>query len=87
MRPVTLQERAPTLQVQVFPPGEAVTVYFVITAPPFDNGANHDTVTEPFAATPVTERGAPGIVRGVTPRLGVDDDPVPMEFVATTANV
>ena len=29
----------------VAPPGEAVTVYPVTTAPPFDAGATHDTVT------------------------------------------
>ena len=62
-----MQESAPALQVQVLPLGDAVTVYLVITAPPFDSGASHETVTEPFAATPVTDRGAPGIVRGVTP--------------------
>jgi len=87
VRPGTLQESAPTLQVQVLPPGDAVTTYELITAPPFDNGANQDTVTDPLPATLVTDRGAPGTVRGVTPRLGVEDDPVPMEFVATTANV
>ena len=65
--PVTVHVNGPLDQAQVFPPGDDVTVYLVITAPPFDSGASHETVTEPFAATPVTDRGAPGIVRGVTP--------------------
>ena len=44
VRPCTMQVR-PALVVQVFPPGDAVTVYPVMGEPPVDAGTAHDTVT------------------------------------------
>ena len=43
-------------------PTYGVTVYEVIDDPPFD-GADHDTVADPFPATADTPVGAPGAVR------------------------
>ena len=43
-------------------PTYGVTVYEVIDDPPFD-GADHDTVADPFPATADTPDGAPGAVR------------------------
>lgn len=87
VNPITLQLNDPVVHVQVFPPGDEVTVYLVITAPPFESGADQDTVTEPFPATPVTDRGAPGTVRGLTLELAEDTAPLPAAFVATTVKV
>ena len=44
--PVTVHDVA--ADVQVAPPGEAVTVYDVIVLPPFDAGAVQDTGTWAF---------------------------------------
>ena len=85
--PVTVHVNGPLDQAQVFPPGDDVTVYLVITAPPFDDGTDQDTATEPFAAAPVTEVGAPGTVLGVTPELAPEIGPLPKELIATTLNV
>ena len=68
-------------------PGDDVTVYWVIAAPPFDAGAVHETsasVLPPVADTPV---GAPGKVAGVTALEAVDAEPVPTLLVAVTVNV
>jgi hypothetical protein len=53
--------------VKTFPsatglPTDGVTVYPVITEPPFEAGAVHEIVTEFVPATAVTPVGAPGIV-------------------------
>jgi hypothetical protein len=58
VRPVIVQ---PVLaEVQVAPPGEAVAVYPVIDAPPFEAGAAQVTATCPSAAVVLTVVGAPG---------------------------
>ena len=69
------------------PPGDAVTVYPVIVAPPSLAGALHDTTDEPFATVPDTLVGWPGVVRGTTLLDALDADPVPAAFVAVTVNV
>jgi len=87
VRAVMVQISGPLDQEQVLPPGDAVTTYAVITAPPFDNGSIHDTITELFAAVPVTEVGDPGAPFGV---IGVDGDDAalsPVALVAFTVNV
>ena len=68
-------------------PGDDVTVYWVIAAPPSDAGAVHETTASalpPVADTPV---GAPGKVAGITTLEDVDADPVPTLLVAVTVNV
>jgi hypothetical protein len=63
VRPETTQCNGPELHTQVCPPEpEATTVYAVIGAPPFEDGADHDTVADPFDATAVTPIGGPGVV-------------------------
>ena len=46
--------------VQVAPPGEAVAVYEVIAAPPFDEGALQEIVAWASPAVALTAVGAPG---------------------------
>jgi hypothetical protein len=71
----------------VSPPGDDVTVYEVIGAPPLSPGAMKLTVACPFPGVAVVIVGAPGIVRGVTAFDASDGDPVPAAFVAVTVNV
>ncbi len=69
------------------PPGEAVTEYAVIAAPPSLAGALHDTTDDTFATVPDTPVGTPGVVRGVTELEATDALPVPAVLVAVTVNV
>ena len=48
--------------VHVFPPGDAVAVYFVIVEPPFEAGAFQATLTLEPAGVAVTPVEAPGFV-------------------------
>lgn len=50
------------LPLAVAPPGDAVTVYELIAAPPFDAGAEKVTVACPSPAEADTPVGAPGTV-------------------------
>jgi len=72
----------------VAPPGDAVTVYELIAAPPFDTGAVQVIVervdSAPVPATPV---GAVGTVDGVAVFEAFDALLVPALFVAVTVNV
>ena len=56
---------------------------------PFDDGAVHESDTDPSPGVPVTFVGAPGGVGGVgvTALEGVEAGPVPTPFVAATVNV
>jgi hypothetical protein len=85
---VTFTDVAPVVD-PVAPPGDAVTVYAVIGAPPLDAGAVHDTVANALPGTAATAVGAPGAVGavGVTAVDGADAGPGPTTFVATTVNV
>jgi hypothetical protein len=73
------------LATHIAPPGDAVTVYELIEAPPFDTGAVQVIVervdSAPVAATLV---GADGIVDGTTAADGTDATLVPDTFVAVT---
>ncbi len=60
VRPVTVQESAPSDHEHVPPPELAVTVYAVIADPPTPTGASHDTTTCVLPLTPDTLVGAPG---------------------------
>ena len=88
--PDTTHDVAGATTEHVAPPGDAVTVYPVISAPPSSPGADHDTDTRPSPPTPNTDVGAPGTVTsgtGVTAADGDDAGPVPALFVAVTVNV
>jgi len=87
VRPLTVHESGPAVQVHVLPPGLDVAVYPVIGAPPFDGGADHETATWASPATAVTLVGAPGVVDGVTGADGCEPGPVPRAFVAVTEKV
>jgi hypothetical protein len=85
VNPVNVRE-VPDL-VPLILPGDDVTVYWVIAAPPSDAGAVHETsasVLPPVADTPV---GVPGTVAGTTALDVPDADPVPTLLVAVTVNV
>jgi hypothetical protein len=73
--------------VAVNPPTLEVTVYPVITDPPFDTGAVNVTVACPLPLTAVTFVGASGTVDGVTALLAPDAILAPEMFVAVTVNV
>jgi hypothetical protein len=77
----------PPLFDVVAPPGVAVAMYCVITAPPLLAGAVQLNVTEPSPGAPVRPAGAPGTVRGVTAADAEDAGPLPAALVATTLNV
>ena len=68
-------------------PGEDVTVYWLIAAPPSDAGAVHDTVACPLPHVTDTPVGAPGTVAGTTALDAPDAEPVPTPLVAVTVNV
>ena len=63
-----------------------VTVYFVITLPPFE-GAVQLTTAEALPAVAVTLVGAPGAMAGVTALEGALATLVPIAFVAVTVKV
>ena len=87
VNPVTVHVVAPLDQVQVAPPGLAVTVYPVIPPVPPDDGAIHDTTTCVSPATPETLVGAPGEANGVTAADALLALELPYALVATTVNV
>ena len=88
-------ERPETRQLVVLPfavvhvkePGELVTVYEVMLAPPVLLGAAQDTVADPFELTAVTLIGAPGTVAGVTDADALEAALVPALLLALTVNV
>jgi hypothetical protein len=77
----------------VVPPTVAVapllarTVYDVIAAPPFEDGADHVTVADASPAVADTAVGAPGTVAGTTVFDGADAGPGPALLAAVTVNV
>jgi len=74
--------------VQLPPPEEAVTVYSVIGAPPFDAGAVQEITDWVFAfEVAITLVGAPGDVAGTAAAEAVEAAEVPDTFVADTLNV
>ena len=86
-RPVTVHEVSIVVE-QLNPPGNEVTTYPAIAAPPLLEGAVHDTTDEPFspfvADTPI---GAPATVDGITLFDASEAAPVPATFAAVTVNV
>jgi len=66
---------------------EEVTVYDVMSAPPFEAGAVHETEAEPFPATADTPLGAPGTVDGTAEAEAAAASLVPTALVAVTVKV
>jgi hypothetical protein len=64
-----------------------VTTYPVITLPPFDAGAVHESVTWESPTVPVTLVGGPGTTLGVTGLDWTDSEPVPTALTASTVKV
>jgi hypothetical protein len=74
--------------VHVTDPGELVTVYELILAPPLLTGAVHDTVAAPFEAIADTPVGAPATIgAGVIDADGLDATPLPALLLAVTVKV
>jgi hypothetical protein len=84
-RPFTTRGEEGPLALKL--PGEDVTVYDVIGAPPFEAGGVNATPACALPAAAMTSAGAPGSVAGVTLFEGADASPVPTELVAVTVNV
>jgi anti-sigma factor ChrR (cupin superfamily) len=72
--------------VQVYPPGLVVAVYWVIADPPVEAGAVQDTASWVLPGVRATPVGAPGIVDGV-PVAPAEAGPAPLAFVAVTVTV
>ena len=93
VKPVTVQEVAAAVGatdvvVQVLPPGDEVTVYLVMVAPPLEAGAVHETTDWELALdVAVTPVGAPGTAAGVAEFDTADAAPLPDPLVATTGKV
>jgi hypothetical protein len=75
------------LTVAVKPPGEEVTVYELIAAPPLEAGADQLTDACPFPPVAVTLVGAPGGAAGITLLEGEEAEPIPAELLAVTVKV
>lgn len=73
--------------LHVAPPGEEVTVYPVIGAPPLLDGAVKKTVALALSAVAEIEVGAPGTVAGVALTDTVEDSESPTPLVAMTRKV
>jgi hypothetical protein len=61
--------------------------YEVIAEPPFETGAENETLSDPLPLATDVIVGAPGIVAGVIAADWRDVAPVPAAFVARTLNV
>jgi hypothetical protein len=73
--------------VALKPPGDEVTLYDVMVAPPLEAGAVQLTVAWTLPAVAPTLVGAPGGPAGVTLLEGDEGPLVPLELVAVTVNV
>ena len=85
MSPLTAHEVVEVVQLR--PPGDEITVYDVTAEPPSDDGADHETTTDPALLTPTTPVGEPGSVAGTTADEAEEAEPAPALFVAATVNV
>jgi hypothetical protein len=59
----------------------------VIAAPPLSAGGVHSTTACVLPAVPITDVGAPGVVRGVIVEDALDAEPAPAALVAVTVKV
>jgi hypothetical protein len=74
--------------LQVFAPGDEVTVYPVTAAPPLATGAAHATTEAVLRfELATTAVGAPGTVEGVADGEAADSTEVPLTFLDVTVNV
>jgi hypothetical protein len=76
-----------TADVQVSPPGVAVTVYNEIAAPPVEVEAANEMVTTAFPAVTDVMRGALGAVDGTTAAEVTESAERPAAFFERTLNV
>lgn len=76
-----------TLPTVCAEPEEGVTMYPVISAPPFESGADQFTTAEAFPAVADTPVGAPATVAGVTGDDAEEEGEFPKLFFATTVKV
>ena len=83
---MTTQEVVPAAE-QRAEPGDAVTVYEVISEPPLSAGAFHATVAASPPGVAATLVGALGMLIGVTDADGGDGGLVPKVFVAVMVTV
>jgi hypothetical protein len=83
---VTEQVSAPVV-VQVFEPGDEVTVYPPMAAPPFDAAVQEITEVVFRFDDASTAVGAPGTVEGIATAEADDSVRVPLAFVAATVKV
>jgi len=84
VRPSIMQNRKTAVQTTV---PARVTRYVEIGSPPSDNGASQLTVTWRSPRIATSDRGATGIVAGITGALGVLTTESPFEVRATTVAV
>ena len=84
-RPVIVHEVEEV--VQVAPPGEAVAVYEVIAAPPFEEGALQEIVAWASPAVADAEVGAPGAPVGITAAEAGEAGALQLERRATVSKV
>lgn len=87
VKPLTVAEVVLPLTVADTLPGDEVTVYDVIDAPPLEVGADQLTEACPLPAVAPTLVGAPGGPIGVTMLEGDDAALVPAELVAVSVKV
>ncbi len=86
VRPVTVHSRSDVTHVNK--PGFEVTVYEEISAPPSENGSDHETVTEPLATNSIaTSEAADGTVEGTTSSETSEAEPSPDAFTAATVKL
>jgi len=84
--PVTTHDATPDVE-HVCPPGEAVTTYPEMAAPPVIAGGVQLTLAAPFPRVTETLDGGSGTVAGVTAFDDDDSTLLPTAFVAWTVNV
>jgi hypothetical protein len=84
VRPVTIIGEAALVTTS---PKLDVTVYIVISDPPFDAGAANDTIACELPTIADTSVGASETVHGVTIADTLDTPPIPATLVAVTVNV
>ena len=86
VRPVTVQPVEAVVQVR--PPGDEVTVYPLMAAPPSEAGAVQDTTDWVLALDVAPPRSArSGELAGMAAAEGADAGLVPLALVAVTVNV
>ena len=87
MRPVTVAVVAAPVETAVKPPGEEVTVYPVIAAPPLSVGAVQVIVACVLPEVATTDIGAEDTPTGTTTVEVIETAEIPALLLAVTVNV